>query len=455
MSAAAGAGASTGAVPSAEAIASRERFIQGDTVNPICFGAVHTIAESLKRKANIRFFVKGGAAATLLLTGNPRGIVNDIDCAVLVNPTLKEDRFEETRILAVRECIYRLVLSLNQPNKSIHNYIRDQCIHYGLAPLSLPPPLRVGRAAPDGEALKTGIESFITEKGLALKPECPLFIDVWPSLIFQGESLQMAVITLRTHTEPSLSLVDIAIPAQSYLHLPYEWENYTVDPFTVYKRKIPILSPSAQIYNQERAEALTIRGSTAIFNAKANRRRARTAALRARFSAAPAASVAPAAALNAIAAAAIAAGAAGGAGAAAPAASLFSAPLPASSGTRRNNRTRRNNSRASINYRTLPLGKPLNFVRKPPQGYSKELLNTGRVIPVLNTEGRILQLRNLPSRYLGAHHGLYRDLRPESSQFIVLDREGYFHPLGKDLVRDPTTGQWGVKGYDGSIYFLK
>ena len=202
-------------MPSAEAIASRERFIQDHTVNLICFRVVDAIANTLKKdkkdKAQLRFFVKGGAAATLLLTREPRKIVNDIDCALLVNPELPT--FEEIRIKAVSKCINRIVTSVNELAASTCTYIREHGVHYGLAPLSSPPPIRVGRVAPDGEALKKGIESFITEKRLALKPECPLFIDVWPSLIFLGESLQMAVITLRTHTEPSLSLIDIALIA--------------------------------------------------------------------------------------------------------------------------------------------------------------------------------------------------------------------------------------------------
>lgn len=470
MSAAAGAGASTGAVPSAEAIASRERFIQNEVLNPFCFGAVDVIANTLRKKKNLRFFVKGGAAATLLLTGNPRGIVNDIDCAVLVNPTLSPRIFEETRIDAANHCIRKLVTSLNGLGNSTYEYIQRQCERCVLKPRPLLPPIRIGWAALDGADLKAGIERFITEKELALKPDCPLFIDVWPSLIFRGESLQMAVIKLCTRTEPSLSLVDIAIPAQSYSHLPYEWENYMVDPITVYKMKIPILSPSAQIYNQERAEALTIRGSTANFNAKANRRRARTAALRARFSAAPvasAASAAPAAvALNAIAAAAIAAGAAGGAGAAAPGASLFPVPLSASSGTRRNNRTnstRRN--RAPINYRSLPLGEPLSIVSGPRlHPIAAELLRTGGIRPARHPAHRLLRE---PPRGTPAYALLKGDRPPGSNirlfethvegapfQYLYLDSEGLFQPISDVVIRTPR-GEWAIMGPGGrrfSIY---
>jgi hypothetical protein len=408
----------------------------------------NTLKKDKKDKAQLRFFVKGGAAATLLLTREPRKIVNDIDCALLVNPELPT--FEETRIKAASKCINRIVTFVNELAATTCAYIRKHGVHYGIASLSSPPPLRVGRAAPDGTSFKTGIEEFIATNGLALKPECPFFIEVWPSLIFRGESLQMAVIKLCTHTEPPLSLIDIAIPTQSYSHLPYEWENYMVDPFTVYKLTIPLLSPSAQIYNQKRAEALTIRGLTANFNAKANRRKVRIEKLKKMFNTAPAAaSAAPAAALNTLAAA-------GGAGAAAPSMSLpaVSVPVSARNSTRRNNR-RNNRIPPPFNYRSLPLGKPLNFVRKPPQGDSKKLLNTRRVIPVLNTEGRILQLKHVPSQYLGAHHSVYRDLRPKSSQFVVLDREGYFQPLGRDPVRDPATGQWGILGYDRIMYFFE
>jgi hypothetical protein len=50
---------------------------------------------------------------------------------------------------------------------------------------------------------------------------------------------------------------------------------------------------------------------------------------------------------------------------------------------------------------------------------------------------------------------VYRDVRPESFQFVVLDREGYFHRLGKYLEQDRTTGQWGIRGYDGLMYFFR
>jgi hypothetical protein len=375
MSAAANAGASTStSTAPAYSIASRERFIQNPIVNITCFNIVNRIARAFANKKNFRFFVKGGAAADLFITGNPQAIINDIDCALLINPALTAPRFEKRRTNAICTSVNRIVQFLNNLDPAIYNEIQRQFVHSELVPLSTPPSVRVGSATLDGYSLLEGINECIRVN--TLKPECPLLIDIWPSLMFGESSLQMAVIKLRTNTVPYLDLLDIAVPAQTYPRLPHEWDTYATMNFKVHELEIPILNLFAQINNQQYAESKTIVGHNERYTAKAKRRKERSEALIAIRNSTIAGAGAGTRAAS---------GAAGGAGAVAPA--------------YRNANTRKvhayRNSTGTLRFRmhpsniaSLPMGKPLSFKGPALSSHAKALLDAGILVHAIDPRDR-------------------------------------------------------------------
>jgi hypothetical protein len=461
---------------SPDAMASREQFIQDPTVNSLCFSVVNSIAKELNKNRNLRFFVKGGAAAVLSLVGDPLAITNDIDCSVLVNPTLKSDGFERNRIYAVEICIEKIVGALNTMSTDVITKIRSACTHYGLELLTTPPPIRVGHAAPDGYALLEGVNTFIARDKPKFNPDCPLFIDVWPSLMFGSTSLQMAVIKLRTHTTPSLDILDIALPAKTYERLPYEWEQYKTDPFTVHRMRIPILNPLTQIENQAYAESKTVRGLSAAHNAKGTRRRKRLDALRRKFLSAVAPSPTSVLASMVVSAAggAGAGAGAGGAGAVAPGYSLsvINERPSGRSNNRRRTTTRRNASAAPAATPAASAaasaalaapapasagttGRVLTYSLIPiiPEVFNK--IREGREVIVLRNPrtGKPLQFKegNIPR---GAMHNVYRNERNgRVAQIVYWGTDGHLHRVGNMAILNPKTFELtGVVGNNGREY---
>lgn len=456
---------------SADAIASRERFIQDRTVNTLCFTIVRNIANELNKNQNVRFFVKGGAAATLSITGKPLEIINDIDCTVLVKPTLNPDAFELNRIYAAKICIERIVGTLYHITTMDLSKIQSAYSRYGLTSLPTDPSIRIGHATSDSYTLLEELNKYIPTI-TALRPDCPFFIDIWPSLMFGKKSLQMAVLKIRTHTEPSLDLIDIALPAKTYERLSYEWEEYKTDPFTIQKNiRIPILAPDAQIKNQAYARIKTVTGMSDAQNKKALRRNARINALTAKFAptlAAPLSSLLTSAGPVATSVAAGGAGAgaaAGGAGAAAP-----GYPLPpARSVTRKNNtsgsKAKPHNTRK--NTRVTPVAttetasaaatahrKVLPYSLIPAYPNILNSMRRREVILQHNSRGKPLRFKEGNIKE-GAIRYVYRNQRNgRLAEMAYWGPDGKLHKVGDMAIVNPNTFQLiGVRGMkNGSPY---
>ena len=205
-----------------------------------------------------RFFVKGGAAYILRQKRNPLLIENDVDCEILVNPDLSPEVFNEKRLHSADICIKQILHTLRSLSAETKASILALYRHKGLAETSRIPTISMSGVAEDGIPLV----HFFTDMLSHEEHDAPFHIELRPSQLYGHTSRHMAVIRLRTRTEPSLDLIDIAIPALNNTHLRHEWEHYNTHDLPVYGAWIPVLDLKSQLYNQKRARNLTNRGKS-------------------------------------------------------------------------------------------------------------------------------------------------------------------------------------------------
>ena len=401
MSAAAGA--------SGRANARHNGLLQDPVLSQLCFEIVTHVAAKIEGVEGARFFVKGGAAYILERKRNPLLIENDIDCEIIIDPRLSPEVFNAKRATSADHCIEEILRVLRSIPRDKMEHIYALFRHHGLAVSERVPRISMGAAAENGMPL---IPLFTGALGSG-SHTTPFHIELRPSQLYRGVSQQIAVIRLRTRTEPSRDLIDIAIPAPTYKHLEEDWGGFKAHPVAVYGKNVPILNVASQIINQERA-------LIELTNAKKRgNREARVANLRR-----------------------------------AQSFNTSAAPATKKGNTHRNARNG-NTTRKKTSSNSATSARVLPYSLIPYRKNTFRNMRAGKVVPFLHPlTGRPVYFKtsDLPS---GASTIAYRNERSGLAQVVYMGSDGYLHRVGHMIAIHYVTGELGVMGDNGRHYVFE
>ena len=190
------------------------------------------------------FYLKGGNTMALHLptlsynTFFPYDFQGDFDCSLLIYPELDDKEF-----IKIRNSCINTILSFLKEFISIESTwagILPIYNLYGLKPTPSSKPITVFNEALteyDFQLSETLYESP-TFRSWVTPEHCPFRLEVHPNLTSHKVPLNIGLIKLKTNTEPSLDLIDIAIPTKLYKHLNLEWDIHKTNRFILPKYKL-------------------------------------------------------------------------------------------------------------------------------------------------------------------------------------------------------------------------
>ena len=187
------------------------------------------------------FFLKGGNTIALHLptisqnTFFPYDFQGDFDCSVLVNPDIPDRNF-----IQIRNRLIITIVTFLQSFISIESTwanIPKVYTKYGLIPNKLPNKINIFNEALtvfDFTLASEVYESPIFRTWQAPNSS-PFRMEIHPNLTYNKESLSLALIKVRTNTEPSMDVIDISIPTKLYKNMNMEWDIHRIYRFELPK----------------------------------------------------------------------------------------------------------------------------------------------------------------------------------------------------------------------------
>jgi hypothetical protein len=240
-----------------------------------------------------RFFLKGGAVAPLLMAKYthdpifhrfPFLIENDIDCEVLINPTMPAFDFHQTLKYVLATCVNVLTGTFSAATP-FRTALKKEWGDHGYSVTPCPPTyFSVNFISEDtlpGRHHKDNyMQIFSDTKAFeTMKPESLFRMRVFSEYFNNRRSLLMMLIQIIPNVEGGTSILEIAIPKQAHPTLRFDWKNAVPERFattipyfeTTFRVDLPIVD-APFLYLDQRISANRVRNTAPEKHASRTRR---------------------------------------------------------------------------------------------------------------------------------------------------------------------------------------